>query len=155
MQNHNIQICILIQLRFLRGNGDSKGLRWLCKGTFAFPRCFPPHMKILQRWNRPRRQSFLKSSLLGGKQSPTSTKASLKTKVQDVEMQKSDFARRHDFWSQMIPPQINLLKIFACRNISLFWQTLPELSIHKSWPLGKPAKILLRYQVRMFRAQLF
>lgn len=43
MQNHNIQICILIQLRFLRGNGDGKGLRWLCKETFAFPPCFPPY----------------------------------------------------------------------------------------------------------------
>lgn len=41
MQNHNIQTCILIQLRFLRVRRDSKVLRSLCKETAAFLVAFP------------------------------------------------------------------------------------------------------------------
>lgn len=92
MQNHNVHVCILIQLRFLR---VSKALQTLCKETPAFLAAFPT-LKSCKGGIGPV-VNHLQRTLWGEQQSPTSTKASLKTKVQDVEMQKSAFARRHSF----------------------------------------------------------
>jgi len=87
--------CILIQLRFLRTSRDSKALWMLCKETPAFLTAFPT-LKLCEG-GIGLVVNHLRRTLWGEQQSPTSTKASLKTKVQDVEMQKSAFARRHDF----------------------------------------------------------
>lgn len=88
MQNHNIQICILIQLRFLRGDGDGESASVpFCKGFFfAFPpRFHPPHMK-----NFAKVESSSVISLCWEKSTaPQAQKLPWRLEVQDVEMQKS------------------------------------------------------------------